>query len=170
MKTNAAAELINEAHEARTLLEAMRVALGQDDDAEQLTIASETNMIEAAEAVLYRMGELKTLVAAIDAQIDLMRARKERFETQSGRLKMALATAIDRAGVRRLETASATLSIKALPLKLLVTDEQEIPQEFWRVKAPDLDRTALTGALRQGRTVPGAQLDNGGNTLQIRYS
>jgi hypothetical protein len=61
-----------------------------------------------------------------------------------------------------------TMSLRAQPPKLLVTEESTIPEEFWRPQAPKLERKALLAALKAGAIVPGATLDNGGVTISVR--
>jgi len=58
--------------------------------------------------------------------------------------------------------------MKAVPQKLIVTDESQIPTRFFKPQPPKLDRKELLDALKIGETVPGADMSNGGTTIQIR--
>ena len=51
---------------------------------------------------------------------------------------------------------------------LVVNDESEIPENFWKPQAPKLDRRRLIAALTAGQAVQGASLGNGGVTLSVR--
>lgn len=50
-----------------------------------------------------------------------------------------------------------------------ITDEAAIPREFFRTPPPAPDKVALGKALREGQSIPGAVLSNGGApTLNFR--
>ena len=57
---------------------------------------------------------------------------------------------MQRAEIKRLAEADFTASLVPLPAPLIVVDETEIPESFWRPQPPKLDRKALIAALSGG--------------------
>jgi Gp157 protein len=87
-----------------------------------------------------------------------------------GRRKALVLAAMEEAGIKKLVEADFTLSLRPGLPKLIVIDETLIPEEFWRPQAPRLDRQWLLAALKNGRSVPGADLGNPEPTLAVRRS
>ncbi len=50
----------------------------------------------------------------------------------------------------------------------MVTDEEAIPEGYWKAQAPKLDRQGLIAALSAGRNIPGAILGNPPMTISVR--
>ncbi len=163
-------DLHNATVAATALLAAFAESIGEDAEAIQITVESETDFSDAAERVLYRLGEIKTLMLAIDQQVELIQARKSRLALQQVRLRTALASAIEHLGLKRFETASATLTIKALPRKAKIVDFSLLPPRYWRTPPPKPDLSLISAEVKSGVSIPGVELDNGGQTLQITYS
>jgi len=118
-----------------------------------------------------------------------------RIEARREIRRALMANALDVAELPNLVTAAGTITRKALPPKVIVVEEADIPARFYVPQEPKLDRTALLNALKERaaaiaeRTsepgaldekeelatidrkhppIPGATLSNGGTTIQIR--
>jgi len=165
---NVTHNLSREAEAARALLLNIKDVIGDDDDAAADAIEGETNFKEACAAAVARLAELDTHDAAISAHIETVRARRERLAKQADCIRAALAAALTQADIRKLELPTATLSRRPVAAGLVVTDEAEIPSEFWKRGDPKLDRKALLAALKNGQTIAGAGLSNGGETISVR--
>jgi hypothetical protein len=72
------------------------------------------------------------------------------------------------AGVKKLERPAATLSLRSVPPKAIITSEVELPSRFFVDQAPKLDKKAVLDALKAGEKVAGAELSNGGETIALR--
>jgi hypothetical protein len=72
------------------------------------------------------------------------------------------------AGLRKIEQPDFTASARNGPPSLVVVAEDQIPEGYWVVQAPKLDRQALVGDLKQGDDIPGAQLSNPKPVLSVR--
>lgn len=59
------------------------------------------------------------------------------------------------------------LTIKKVPPKPVITDEDKIPDRFWKVKR-EIDKAALNKAVKNGVTFEGVTMDNGNYTVAIR--
>jgi hypothetical protein len=78
--------------------------------------------------------------------------------------------AMSMAELAKLELPQATLSRKRTPPKAIVTSEVDLPARFYVEQNPKLDKKAVLDALKAGEKIPGAELSNGGESLQLRRS
>jgi chromosome segregation ATPase len=166
-KADLRTEIRNEAEAAASLLANIRDVIGDDEEAEQDAIEGETNLKELVGEAVDRINTLKGFGEAIDQQITKLEIRRERFKNQAELLKTAISSAMSTAEVDRLELPNATLSIKAVAPKAIITDEAAIPSKFWKPSDPRLDKKAVLDALKANEAVPGATLSNGSTTLQV---
>ncbi len=167
-------ELHRETEAVRLLLATFADVVGDDEIAKADMIEGETNLNEAMERVAERLSDLETLCDSLKAREDKLAARRRRLEEQQKNHRTAMLTAMEVAGVKRLELAIATVSRKPIAASAVVTNEADVPAEFWRRGEPKLDKKALLTALKaahdEGRTIPGAQLSNGGETVQLSFN
>jgi len=49
-----------------------------------------------------------------------------------------------------------------------VSDAGAVPADYWLPQPPQLDRQKLKQALKEGQSVSGALLDNGGTSVSVR--
>lgn len=161
--------LAREAEAARTLLLNIADVVADDEDAKQDAIEGETNFKEAATHAVARLAEIEALSDAIKAQRANLSDRLSRLEQQSENIRAAIQAAMATAELAKLELAQATITLKAVPPKAVVVSEADVPSEFWKRADPKLDLKALLAALKDKRVVPGAELSNGGQTVQFRW-
>ncbi len=64
--------------------------------------------------------------------------------------------------------ADFTVSLRSASAPLVVTEEESIPEPYWKPQAPKLDRQGLIAALKSGEQVSGAVLGNPRMTIAIR--
>ena len=104
-----------------------------------------------------------------DHRGDVVPGRSEqRFEQQRDSIRTAIATAMEAGGIKKVEHAIGTVSLKTVPPKAIITNEADIPARFWRPSDPKLDKRAVLDALKSSEAVPGAELSNGSMTIQIK--
>ena len=60
--------------------------------------------------------------------------------------------------IKKLAEADFTVSLRSSSAPLVVTEEESIPEPFWKPQSPKLDRQGLIAALKSGRQVSGAVL------------
>lgn len=130
-------------------------------------IEGETNLHEMLLALEEKVAEYGMMQEAILLHIEMLTKRKNRIKKSSDSLRTIILSAMDRAGIQKIEGALATLSIRNTPRNLVVTDESLIPSEYFELK-PKLDKKKLLEALKDGENIGGVELDNGGITLMIR--
>ena len=71
------------------------------------------------------------------------------------------------AGVKKLELAAATLSIRAGQPRVIITDEARLPPDCIRTRT-EPDKIAIKEHLARGEPVAGAELSNSPPTLAVR--
>lgn len=82
--------------------------------------------------------------------------RQKSTETQIARLEQYLASEMNRAGVKRLDTVEARVTLKDIEA-VEVTDEQLVPMEYKKIKW-EVSKTAIRDAINNGETVDGARM------------
>ena len=154
---------------ARALLTAYADILGDDAQAKHDAVEGETGLHEAIKAGIGRIVEVQGLVAGIDLALGTLKERKARLEAQEERIRSAMLTAMEVGGLQRLETPLGTVSRRAVPPSVVITEETQIPETFWQPQPPRLDKRALLAFLKEG-PVPGAELSNGGSTIALKLT
>jgi hypothetical protein len=72
------------------------------------------------------------------------------------------------AEIKKLVEPDFTVSVRALRPPLVVVDEDQVPEAFWKPQTPKLDRQGLAAVLSAGQEVPGAVLGNAAMTISVR--
>ncbi len=136
------------------------------------TIEGETNLLELMQAVIAQIGEDAAAADGIKAYIGRLTARKSRLDNRIETLRTMLANALEMIGGEshkvtaealarllaeramaalakgRLDVAIATVSLKAVPPKLVIADEAQVPAAYFRQPDPEIDKAALTADLK----------------------
>jgi len=153
---------------ATILREQIIAAAGDDQDFIRDSLEGETSIFEMIDALVARDGEDGALIEGISNYIETVSNRLDRIKKRVEIRKALIGTALDLAEVKTRETPSGTVTRKATPATVIVTEESEIPSKFWRPQTPKLDKRALLQALNADEIIPGATLSNGGVTTQIK--
>lgn len=159
---------LREAEAVRALRESL-AAMGHDDEA-LLTdsIEGETRLFEIVDSLLVEMTETRGLVGGVEAVIGELENRRLRLQRRLDSYRTVIEQAMMVAELEKIERPAATLSLTRRPPKVEITEEADIPVEFWKPSAPSLDKKALGAALKDGRPIPGACLSNAAPTLTVR--
>jgi len=131
------------------------------------TIEGQTNLHEYLLMLEDEIADREATIDAIDIRIKQLQHRKLRMSKASETLRSIILAAMDKAGIKTIEGDLATLTVKTKPRNAVITDEFKIPAEFFDPQDPKLNKSRLLSALKEG-SVSGAELDNGGISLQIR--
>jgi len=154
---------------ARSLLANIKDVIGDDEEMALTAVEGETSLVEAISEAVDRVAEIAALEEAIAIQQKALSTRKDRLGNQAERIRAAVLSAMGQADLKKLELPRATLSRKASPLKVIITNEADLPSAFL-IEKTELrpDKKALMDALKAG-AVPGAELSNGGEQLAVRW-
>lgn len=161
-------ELEREVEAAKLLRAQLDDICASDPDFLRDAIEGETNVRELIAKIAAEEGEDKAIISALETFAEGLAARKDRIKARVETRRALLATALEVAGLKSLETPTGTVAITKVAPKAITTEESEIPSRFWKAQPPKLDRKALADALKAGETIPGATLSNGSQTVTIR--
>lgn len=166
--TDMSHRLIQETKAAEILREQIKATASDDEQLVADMIQGETSIHELLAKVVEQITTDGGLVKGIDETVKRLKERQDRIEKRIGWFRTAAATAMEVAAIKKLEAPAGTITLKAVPPSVVITDEAAIPSAFWKVPEPRLDKKAVLDALKDNVAVPGAELGNGGQTIQIR--
>lgn len=150
---------------ARGLLD----ALGDlDEETRHDMTEGETSLFEAIDAAIDHLDECGAIVTGCEAQAAIYSERAGKAKARADRVRGLIEQAMLIAEIPTIKRPRATLTVKAVKAKPMVSDEAAIPSRFWRTPAPVLDKKAINEAVAGGEEIPGVTMDNGGTSLQIR--
>lgn len=106
---------------------------------------------------------LEATAASIKDAEAQMAARRRAMENRAAGLRRYLLTAMQEAGISKIECPQFCLTVKANPPAVDVFDQLMVPAEFMKQKPPppELDKAAVKDAIKAGREVPGCRLMQG---------
>ena len=151
-------------------LKADLLAMFTDIDDETLadTLEGISSLPEALATVVRAYLEDLSLVATLGMRIGEMQERLARFEARAEKKRVLVTQVMERAELPKLQEPDFTVSLRAVPPGLVVSDETAIPADYWKPQLPKLDKKGLLASLNAGQVVPGAVLGNGSTTIAVR--
>lgn len=158
-------DILRETEAARDLIAALQ---SDDEILKHDMVEGETSLLEAVARGIAEIDECEVMISGIKAKVAEFVARQKRAEARVEMLRGLMEQALVIAGIRTLKLDVATLSIKELLPRGIVTDEAAIPAEFWKQPDPVLDRAAINKAIGDGQNVPGVVASNKTTSIQIR--
>lgn len=161
-------DLEKEIAAARIVREQVATLTENDPDFIRDAIEGETSLLEIVGALAAADGEDMALVDGLDTYQKTIADRKARILRRADIRRALIASALEIAELKKLETPAGTISVRAVAPKAIINDESAIPSDYFETPAPKLNKTAVTAALKEGRDIPGATLSNGGTTIAIR--
>ena len=184
-----------ETEAAKLLIAGLRETIGEEDMALLAdTLEGETNLFEAIDTALAEIDETEALVSGLKEKENQFFSRRRAMEERLKRFRALIEQAMAVAEQMKLRRPTATLTLRTLPPDVVVLQESDIPSEFFVPQPPPppkLDKAALRNALRARQAqieavanladpearkqalapfpaIPGATLNNGSLSLQIR--
>jgi hypothetical protein len=157
-------------HATRSRLLTEDVDLAQDEQQLAALLGAETDDITEIEHRLARAIVTATAMAeTADTLAANLIARRDRYRRRVQQYKATLFAIMDAIGCRRLELPDCTVSTRAGPPAVIVTDEAALPDRFIRVETTRrADKAAIATALKDGEVVDGAELSNAMPVLSVR--
>jgi len=139
-----------------------------DEECLRDTLEGLTNLTDMLAEVLRSALEDQAFVTALRGRVGDMQARLSRIEERARKKRDLVCSVMERADLKKLTEPDLTVSLRPSRAPLVVTDEEAIPEGYWKAQAPKLDRQGLIAALSAGRDVPGALLGNAPMTISVR--
>lgn len=161
--------LETEAHNYRLLKKLMVDAYPRaDEDTLADTLEGITNLHEMIAAVIRSALVDEALGAGLRKRLEDMKERLSRLELRGATKRRLAFEAMNEAELKKLDQPDFTASLRAGVPSLVITAEDQIPDDYWIPQSPRLSRQALLNALKQGAAIPGAGLSNSQPTLSVR--
>jgi len=126
----------------------------------------EEKLEEKADNTRIVLAKLDSDIEFLDKEIKRLQARKKMIERNKENLKSLLAITLHQAGITKLKTPKATFYFAPTPPRVVINDENLIPDDF-KVTKIEIDKQKLKEALKSGVEIKGATLENN-ETLRIR--
>lgn len=140
--------------------------LKEDEELKEDMLEGSTDFRETMERLLRKTQDSIYLANACrEAERDVYH-RRTRFEKRIEFGRELMKRLMEAANIRKLEFPTATLSLMNTPPQVVVTNEDELPEEFFRIKK-EPNKTLIKQALEK-TDVRGATLSNGGTSIVIR--
>ena len=139
-----------------------------DEDTLRDTLEGMTNLTEMLAEVLRSALEDQAFGAALRVRIGDMQTRLSRLEERARKKRELVTSVMERADLKKLTEPDFTVSLRPVRAPLVLTDEDIIPEAFWKPQPARLDRLGLIAALSAGSDVPGALLGNPTMTISVR--
>jgi hypothetical protein len=144
--------------------------LYQDIDDETLldTLEGISELPELIKALIRSSLDDDVLIGALKQRLEDMQVRLSRLKDRFERKRELACWAMTNAEMIKVEAEDFTLSLRQGPPRLEVTDQDQVPAEFFVPQPPRLDRSGLTSALKRGDVIPGTTLVNGDMHIAVR--
>lgn len=157
-------ELTGEYMELMSLMEDDSI----DDQMIQDTLEGvEGEIEEKADAIAKIIKSAKAEAEVIEREEKRLNSRKKMLLNNADRLKDHLEKVMRTTGKTKFKTALFGFGIQKNPPTVVIDNEANIPEEFWIVKDPVIDKTALKQYLKENGEVDFAHLQST-ESLRIR--
>jgi hypothetical protein len=133
------------------------------------SLSGVSNLEEALAATLLFAHYDEMRAGMLDAEIEKLRMRAERFQARADKARARVREAMEEAGLKRIVTHSMTATLRPTQPAVIITDEKLLPPDYLKHPPPKPDKTLIKQAIKDGFEVPGAMLSNGGMTLAVRH-
>ena len=139
-----------------------------DDETLQDTLEGITDLHEMIAEVVRSALADQAMATGLKLRLDDMKSRLARLE-ERGRKKRQLALdALVEADIKKLTQPDLTVSVRVGTKALVVIAEDKIPEDFWIPQPSKLDRNGVLAALKSGKMIDGAALNNPAPTISVR--
>lgn len=166
MKDAIADNLSSNAEAARSLLTELAVDC-EDEEFAHDVVEGETELVEAVERALCEIDNQQVIVDGCTVRANVLAERRSKAKRRIDRIRALVEQALLIADVPTIKAPTGTVTVRNLPPKRIVTEEADIPAEFWKQGEPVLDSKALKDADLSDE-IPGTALTNGSTSLSIR--
>ena len=139
-----------------------------DDDTLHDPLEGITELHEMIAAVIRSALVDEALQVGLRSRLDDMKQRLTRLDLRCEKKRQLALEAMSETGVRKLEQPDFTASARAGSPALVVVSEGDIPETYWVLQSPKLNRQALLADMKRGDEIPGVQLGNPKPILTVR--
>jgi hypothetical protein len=126
----------------------------------------ETNAMEMLDELIRVERDARSLQDAIADEMDRLNKRLQRFVDRQRLVRKYMMQLMEAASLKKVERPAATVSIAAGRPKVVITDESQISDRFFRIKR-EPQKDLIASALKAGALIQGATLSNSEPVLRI---
>lgn len=155
---------------ASRLKERLVDAYGDDVDLIRDVIEGQTSLHEALERAALELAAVEGMKEGIETAIAKLKARLTRYCKQAEGLREGIQAAMETAELPSLKTPAATLSMRASPPSVEITDPAAIPAVFLKQPPPVPDKASIRATIKNGQAVPGCVLSNQPPALAVKFT
>lgn len=157
---------IDQARRDLATLLALHPELEEDEILRMDMVEGETGAMEMLDELIKVEREARTLQDAVAAEMERLNKRLQRFCDRQSLVRKYMMQLMEAANLRKVERPAATVSISAGRPRVIVTDENLLPEWAWRIKR-EPDKVKIGKMLTETSEVSGATLSNPEPQLRI---
>ena len=144
-------------------------AIMDDDDPDKVEMLNrEGSYADLLEWAVRKHTEKKAHVDAMKAIVQSYQKRQKSLQRQADHMKDIIKMIMETAGEKSYKGINGTVSLRAVPPKLVIDDEQKLIDAGFNKTIIQLDKDLLKKALETGDKPEGCHMSNGGETVAIR--
>lgn len=154
---------------------ALKTALGADaEDLELLhdMIEGETELLEMVDGVVDHIQQDQEIIDGIGLREHDLKERKTRIKSRQARLKAMVEQVFLILEETKIERPEVTLGTRKNADKIIVTEEEKVPTQYWKTGEPTLDKKKLNAAVtalnEDDEPIPGVVIEPQPRSLTIR--
>jgi phage host-nuclease inhibitor protein Gam len=142
--------------------------LAEDGEEVDAALVDLTDAIELkAERIGYVLRNLGANEAALDGEIDRLKARRDHITRQEERLRSYLRQCMEQTGVTRIKGPAFTITLSEGQPHVVIENVDALPTEYVRTKTEPNKAAILAAYKAHGECVPGARVERS-TSLRIR--
>lgn len=159
------------------LTESMRLLWGlmesgilEDSDLEEVFANTEEELSIKLEGYCKFIKNLESDVSGLKAEEKRLADKRRVLENTIERSKRAMENALLVSGEKKMACGSFTVSIQKNPEKVVldVSEIKDIPEEFFKIPEPEIDRAKIKEALKNGENLEGIAHLEQSESLRIK--
>jgi len=141
--------------------------MADDEILRRDAVESETDATKLLSRLIRASKETEAQADGLKAYMGELGERQSRLARRGDAIRKIALDVLDAAGLPNFILPEATLTVRRGQPKVMVLDENAIPQEYTVTKT-ELNKSAIKEAMLNGTIVPGAELSNSEPFLMIR--
>jgi len=124
---------------------------------------------DKAEKMLFLVSNMQSDVDQIDKEIERLTDKKRVVNNNQNQLKEYLRSNMEATGIDKIECPLFRITLKKALKVVVIDDQDDLDDEFIKVDTEiTADKKAIAAAIKEGREVIGAHLEDGKRALLIK--
>lgn len=154
-------------HWKRTRAEILLACPDIDPETLRDTVEGQSDALDLARQLIRASREDEAEAKGLSEYIDALQSRRARLTARAEKREAAALFLLLEIGEKTLRDPAFTASVVPTPGKVKFSDTSVLPPWAWRTPKPEPNTAEIRKRLTAGEKVPGALLDNGGQTLRV---